>query len=156
MHTGVTLSRLLQARLNLESKLGRRATLAELAQEMGMHEGKVEEALRFQFEPLSLSEPVRGDSDIEWIDMVEDESAESPFDIAALGLLPREVQRLLNTLNDRERRIVILRFGLDQGEPRTLDEVAKQFALTRERIRQIEARACLNCVTRPPTSVLAV
>ena len=141
MHAGDTLSRLLQARLSVETKLGRRATLAELAQELEMPEEKVAEVLRFQLEPLSLSEPMRGDGDAERIDIVEDESTESPFDTAALRLLPREVQRLLAKLDDRERDVIILRFGLDRGEPRTLDEVAKKFDLTRERIRQIETRA---------------
>ena len=74
-------------------------------------------------------------------DVVEDRSAESPFEVAATALLPEEIQRLLAPLDEREREILKLRFGLDRGEPRTLEEVGDHFNLTRERIRQIEARA---------------
>ncbi len=73
--------------------------------------------------------------------MVEDRSAESPFEVAATSLLPDEINRLLSPLDEREREILRLRFGLDRGEPRTLEEVGEHFNLTRERIRQIEARA---------------
>jgi len=74
-------------------------------------------------------------------DVVEDRSAESPFEVAATALLPEEITRLLAPLDEREREILALRFGLDRGEPRTLEEVGEAFNLTRERIRQIEARA---------------
>ena len=74
-------------------------------------------------------------------DVVEDRSAESPFEVAAVSLLPDEIGRLLSPLDEREREILRLRFGLDRGEPRTLEEVGEHFNLTRERIRQIEARA---------------
>jgi RNA polymerase sigma factor (sigma-70 family) len=102
---------------------------------------KVTEALRFAAEPLSLSEPLREDGDAELGDVVEDRSAESPFEVAATALLPEEITRLLAPLDEREREILALRFGLDRGEPRTLEEVGEAFNLTRERIRQIEARA---------------
>ena len=81
------------------------------------------------------------DGDAELGDVVEDRSAESPFEVAATALLPEEIQRLLAPLDEREREILKLRFGLDRGEPRTLEEVGDHFNLTRERIRQIEARA---------------
>ena len=97
--------------------------------------------LRFAAEPLSLSEPLREDGDAELGDVVEDRSAESPFEVAATALLPEEISRLLAPLDEREREILKLRFGLDRGEPRTLEEVGEHFNLTRERIRQIEARA---------------
>ncbi|HEX4162001.1 MAG TPA: sigma-70 family RNA polymerase sigma factor, partial [Acidimicrobiales bacterium] len=89
----------------------------------------------------SLSEPLREDGDAELGDVVEDRSAESPFEVAAVSLLPDEIGRLLSPLDEREREILRLRFGLDRGEPRTLEEVGEHFNLTRERIRQIEARA---------------
>ena len=110
-------------------------------QEVEMPEDKVTEALRFAAEPLSLSEPLREDGDAELGDVVEDRSAESPFEVAATALLPDEIARLLAPLDEREREILKLRFGLDRGEPRTLEEVGEHFNLTRERIRQIEARA---------------
>ena len=141
VHAGDTLARLQKARSRLELKYGRPATLGELAAEVDMPEQKVTEALRFAAEPLSLSEPLREDSDAELGDVVEDRAAESPFEVAATTLLPSEITRLLSPLDEREREILKLRYGLDRGEPRTLEEVGEHFQLTRERIRQIEARA---------------
>ncbi len=141
VHAGDTLARLQKARSRLELKFGRPATLAELSAEVEMPEDKVTEALRFAAEPLSLSEPLREDGDAELGDVVEDRAAESPFEVAATALLPEEISRLLAPLDQREREILALRFGLDRGEPRTLEEVGEAFNLTRERIRQIEARA---------------
>lgn len=141
VHAGDTLARLQKARSRLELKFGRPATLAELSAEVEMPEDKVTEALRFAAEPLSLSEPLREDGDAELGDVVEDRAAESPFEAAATALLPEEISRLLAPLDQREREILALRFGLDRGEPRTLEEVGEAFNLTRERIRQIEARA---------------
>ncbi|MEL7158491.1 MAG: sigma-70 family RNA polymerase sigma factor, partial [Actinomycetota bacterium] len=141
VHAGDTLARLQKARARLELKYGRPATLTELALEVEMPEDKVTEALRFAAEPLSLSEPLREDGDAELGDVVEDRSADSPFEVAATALLPEEISRLLAPLDEREREILKLRFGLDRGEPRTLEEVGEYFNLTRERIRQIEARA---------------
>ena len=141
VHAGDTLARLTKAKSRLEIKYGRAATLTELAAEVEMEEDKVTEALRFAAEPLSLSEPLREDGDAELGDVVEDRGAQSPFESAATSLLPEEISRLLAPLDDRERQILKLRFGLDRGEPRTLEEVGDYFNLTRERIRQIEARA---------------
>jgi RNA polymerase sigma factor (sigma-70 family) len=141
VHAGDTLARVQKARARLELKLGRPATHSELSAELEMAEDKVTEALRFAAEPLSLSEPLREDGDAELGDVVEDRSADSPFEVAASSLLPGEIARLLEPLDEREREILRLRFGLDRGEPRTLEEVGEHFNLTRERIRQIEARA---------------
>jgi len=141
VHAGDTLARVQKARARLELRLGRVPTLAELAQDVDLPEDKVTDALRFAGEPLSLSEPLREDGDAELGDVVEDRTAESPFEAAAGALLSEEVARLLAPLDEREREILKLRFGLDRGEPRTLEEVGEHFELTRERIRQIEARA---------------
>ena len=141
VHAGDTLARLQKARSRLELKYGRPPTLSEMAGEVEMPEEKITEALRFQSEPLSLSEPLRQDGDAELGDVVEDRSIDSPFDTAATTMLPNEIMRLLSPLDERERDILKLRFGLDRGEPRTLEEVGEHFNLTRERIRQIEARA---------------
>jgi RNA polymerase sigma factor (sigma-70 family) len=141
VHAGDTLSRLQKARAILEVSLGRAPTVAELAVEIDIAEEKVIEALLVAAEPLSLSEPLREDGDAELGDLVEDRGAVSPFDVAAIAMLPQEVDRLLEPLDPREREILTLRFGLDRGLPRTLEEVGAHFHLTRERIRQIEARA---------------
>jgi RNA polymerase sigma factor (sigma-70 family) len=141
VHAGDTLGQVQKARSRLELKLGRPATLNELAQEVDMPEDKVTETLRFAAEPLSLSDPLREDGDAELGDIVEDRSAESPFEVAAAALLPAEIEKFLAPLDERERQILVLRFGLDRGGPRTLEDVGHYFNLTRERIRQIEARA---------------
>ena len=141
VHAGDLLNRVTKARGRLEAKLGRRPSVAELAEDLDVDEHKVAEILRYVAEPISLSQPLRTDSDAELGDVVEDRSAVSPFDAAAASLLSGEVAKLLVVLDDRERTILQLRFGLDRGEPRTLDEVSAHFNLTRERIRQIEARA---------------
>jgi len=150
VHASDTLTRLRKAQSYLELKLGRSATLAELGHEVEMSEEKLIEAFRYRAEPLSLSESLQEDGDAELGDMVEDRSAESPFDAAARSLLPYEIERLFGLLNAREREILRLRFGLDRGEPRTLEEVGVHFNLTRERIRQIEA--CAMSKLRHPSS----
>ena len=141
VHAGDLLNRVTKSRARLEAKLGRRPTTAELAEDLGSEEHRVVEILRYVSEPMSLSEPLRSDGDGELGDVVEDHSAVSPFEAAAASLLSAEVAKLMVVLDDRERAILQLRFGLDCGEPRTLDEVGSHFNLTRERIRQIEARA---------------
>ena len=141
VHAGDLLSRVIKTRGHLEGQLGRRPTTREIAVELEMEEIKVTEILRHLTEPVSLSEPLRSDGDAELGDFVEDQSAISPFDAAAASLLSGEVAKMLLVLDEREREILQLRFGLDRGQPRTLDEVGAHFNLTRERIRQIEARA---------------
>jgi RNA polymerase sigma factor (sigma-70 family) len=141
VHAGDVLVRLQKVRNRMETELGRAPTDLELAGELEMPVDKVREALRFATEPVSLSEPLRDEGETELGDVVEDTSAASPFEVAAAALLPREVARLLTNLEPREREVLRLRYGLDRGEPRTLEEVGEVFGLTRERIRQIEARA---------------
>jgi RNA polymerase sigma factor (sigma-70 family) len=149
VHAGDLLNRVISARGRLEGQLGRRPTVAELAADLGVDEGRITDILRHVAEPLSLSEPLRDDGDAELGDVIADRAAVSPFDAAAVALLRDEVNKMLAALDEREREILRLRFGLDRGQPRTLDEVGECFSLTRERIRQIEARAMSKL--RPPS-----
>ncbi len=130
-----------RARWRLEFMHHRPATLAELAAEVDMPEEKVAEVLRYSAEPRSLSEPFREGSDAELGDFVDDRERQQPVDAATLELFVLNATKLLGTLDERERRIISLRFGFDRGEPRTLKEVGMHFDVTHERIRQIEARA---------------
>ena len=141
VHAGDMLTALLKMRAQLEGSLGRTPTLAELAAEAELPLDKAVEVLRYAVDTVSLDEPVRDDGDAELGDFVEDRNATAPFDAAAVSLLPGEVAKVLKVLDERERTILCLRFGLDGGGERTLEEVAEYFGLTRERIRQIEARA---------------
>jgi len=141
VHAGDSLARVQRTQMRLEIRLGRAPSFAELSQELQLPYDKLVESLRFRGEPVSLSEPLREEGDAELGDLVEDRNASSPFDEVAEALLPSEVARLLAPLDEREREILRLRYGLDKGEPRTLEEVGEYFNLTRERIRQIESRA---------------
>ena len=141
VHAGDKLTALQHAQAVLESKLKRSPTLAELGAELDLPLEKLVEVMGYRADTLSLSQRIAHDGDAELADVVEDRSAASPFDKAVLSLLPDEITRLLAPLTAREGEILRLRFGLDRGEPRTLEEVGERFNLTRERIRQIEARA---------------
>ncbi len=141
VHAGDLVTQLRKARVRMENQLGRPADVAELSAELGLTVEKVSEALRFSSEPISLSEPVSDEGEAEVGDLIEDVSAIAPFDAAAAALLPDQITRMLAHLEPREREVLRMRYGLDRGEPRTLEEVGAQFHLTRERIRQIEARA---------------
>jgi RNA polymerase sigma factor (sigma-70 family) len=141
VNAGELLGRVISARTRLEGQLGRRPSVNELAGDLGIGADRIVEILRHAAAPASLSEPLHHDGDGELGDLVEDPGAVSPFEAAAASLLPGVVATMLAGLSDREREIIRLRFGLDCGEARTLEEVGARFDLTRERIRQIEARA---------------
>ncbi len=141
VHAGDMLSGVQKAQAHLESKLGRQPTMDELAAETTLSYQTLSDVLRWRSEPLSLSEPLSEGGDADLGDVVADANATSPFDSAAEALLGDEISRLLAPLDEREAAILRLRFGLDCGQPQTLQEVGKHFDLTRERIRQIESRA---------------
>jgi RNA polymerase sigma factor (sigma-70 family) len=141
VHAGDLRLRLLRTSGLLELRLGRMPTHAELAVELDITEDKVRETLRIAPDPLSLEQPLNDEGDAVLGDLVEDRHAESPEEAAFAAVLPMELHRILGRLTDRERRVIELRFGLDCGEPRTLEQVGELFDLTRERIRQIESRA---------------
>ena len=141
VQAGDTVKQLPRTRAELEDSLGRGPTTAELAAAMGEPFEKVRTLLFHLSDPLSLSAPLREDSDAELGDTVGDQSAVSPEEAMLEAALVDEVEHVLAPLDDRERTILRLRYGLGGGEPRTLEDVGEHFLLTRERIRQIEAKA---------------
>ncbi len=147
---GELLNQVAKTRARLEAQLGRRVGIAEIAADLEVSADRIAEVLLHVAAPASLSEPLGHDSDAELGDLVEDHSAVSPFESAATALLSGEVAKMLAPLDDREREIIQLRFGLDRGAPRTLEEVGARFGVTRERIRQIEAKAMAKL--RHPTA----
>jgi RNA polymerase sigma factor (sigma-70 family) len=146
------LTRVINASGRLEGQLGRYPSAAEIAADLEIEVDKVTEILRHAAEPLSLSQPLREGHGTELGDVVADRSVASQFDTAEAKLLTGEIRKLLIVLDDREREILRQRFGLDRDEPHTLVEVAAHFKLSRERIRQIEARAM--CKLRHPSMPL--
>jgi RNA polymerase sigma factor (sigma-70 family) len=141
VHAGDQVRRLLRLRTNLEGELGRTPTTAELADAMALPEELISELLRHGADPVSLDTPIGADGETALGDIVADLSAPSPFDVVAAGMMGEEIDRLLAPLDEREREIIKLRYGLDRGDPRTLEEVGDVLKLTRERIRQIERQA---------------
>jgi RNA polymerase sigma factor (sigma-70 family) len=125
----------------LAAQYGRPPTSRELAASLALSEDQCDEMLRFASEPLSLSQSVVHDSSLELGDLVEDRGAPSPCETAMDGVLAVDITALLEVLDERERLILSLRYGLDRGEPRTLDEVGKHLHISRERVRQLEHRA---------------
>jgi RNA polymerase sigma factor (sigma-70 family) len=141
VHAGDNLLQARQARARLESQLRRTPTHTEVAAELDVPQHVLAAIMDRATTPVSLSVPLSDDGDGELADIVSDPLATSPFDAAAAALLPGEIAKLLAPLTPREREVLTLRFGLDCGESRTLDQVGAHFDLSRERIRQIEARA---------------
>jgi DNA-directed RNA polymerase, sigma subunit (sigma70/sigma32) len=144
-----TLSRVRTVQSELFEQLRREPTVDEVAEACGIAPDRVGEAVRAMTEPVSLHVPI-GDEDTELGDLLPDVEGVSPFEAAAMILRQQELWRILGALAERERRVLSLRFGLLDGEPRTLEEVGRELGLTRERIRQIEAKAL--CKLRHPTT----
>ena len=141
VHAGDQVRRVLRARSLLEGQLGRLPSTVELSGYLQMDEGDVIVLLGHVLEPVSLATPIGSDGDTELADIVADSTAPTPFDMVADRLLGAEIDKLLSCLDEREGQILRLRYGLDRGEPRTLEEVGAELNLTRERIRQIERSA---------------
>ena len=141
VHAGDLLNQVSRARARLEVQHGRRATIGELAADLGVGADKITEILKHAAPTISLSEPWGQEGDAEVGDFLEDRGAVSPVDAAAQAILSVEVAALLTGLDPREREIIQLRFGLDRGEPHTLEQVGARFGVSRERIRQIEVQA---------------
>jgi RNA polymerase sigma factor (sigma-70 family) len=141
VHAGDQIRRLLRIRGQMEGELGRLPSAAELSKAMQIPEDQVIELLQYGVDPVSLETPIGTDGDTQLGDIVADLSSPSPFDVVADAMLSGEVEKLLAPLEEREREILRLRYGLDRGDPRTLEEVGNVLQLTRERIRQIERMA---------------
>jgi RNA polymerase primary sigma factor len=122
-------------------ELGREPTPEELAKELNMSIDKVREISKISQEPVSLETPIGEEEDSHLGDFIQDDNVPVPADAAAFTLLKEQLVEVLSTLTDREQKVLRLRFGLDDGRARTLEEVGKEFNVTRERIRQIEAKA---------------
>ncbi len=141
VHMVETINRKSRATRVLLQKLGREPTLEEIAEEMGVPLEKVLEIQRIALDPVSLETPIGEEDDTHLGDFIEDENAVSPTDMVSNSMLKQKLINVLSTLNPREEKVIRLRYGLDDNKPKTLEEVGKEFNVTRERIRQIEAKA---------------
>ena len=141
VHMVETIHRLSRVSKQLMQELGRDPTNAEIAERMGLSENRVIEIQKIAQDPVSLESPVGEEDESKISDFVEDESIKSPTDNAAQDILKAQLLQVIETLTPREQKVIRLRYGLDDCHPRTLEEVGKEFNVTRERIRQIEAKA---------------
>ena len=141
VHMVETINKLIRVSRQLLQELGREPTPEEIAEEMEMPVDRVREILKISQEPVSLETPIGEEEDSHLGDFIQDDNVPVPADAAAFTLLKEQLVEVLSTLTDREQKVLRLRFGLDDGRARTLEEVGKEFNVTRERIRQIEAKA---------------
>ena len=141
VHMVETINKLIRVSRQLLQDLGREPTPEEIAKEMDMNVERVREILKISQEPVSLETPIGEEEDSHLGDFIQDDNVPVPADAAAFTLLKEQLVEVLSTLTDREQKVLRLRFGLDDGRARTLEEVGKEFNVTRERIRQIEAKA---------------
>ncbi len=141
VHMVESINRMIRINHQLQQELGREPTNAEIAEKMGVPEQKVADLLKVAQEPVSLETPVGEEDDSHLGDFIADDETMAPVDAASRSDMREQLDNALETLTDREKLVLRLRFGLDNGETKTLEEVGKEFHVTRERIRQIEAKA---------------
>ncbi len=141
VHMVETINKLTKISRTLLQKLGREPTQAEIAEAMGIPESRVADIQKIAQDPVSLETPIGEEDDSHLGDFIEDKTTASQIEVAESKMLKQQVEEILNTLAPREAAVLILRYGLKDGKPRTLEEVGKEFNVTRERIRQIEAKA---------------
>jgi RNA polymerase primary sigma factor len=139
VHMVETINKMARVQRQLHQDLGREATSAEIAEELGLSQARVAEIQRIAQEPVSLQAPI-GEEDSDLGDFIEDADAVVPMEAAAFIMLQDQLEQILHNLTPREQKIIQLRFGLMDGHPRTLEEVGREFGVTRERIRQIESK----------------
>ncbi|MBM3706641.1 MAG: RNA polymerase sigma factor RpoD [Actinobacteria bacterium] len=140
VHMVETINKLIRIQRQLLQKLGREPSAEEIAEHMEFSAEKVREIMKISQEPVSLETPIGEEEDSHLGDFIEDSEVEAPSDAASFTMLQEQLNEVLNTLNERERKVIQLRFGLQDGHPRTLEEVGREFGVTRERIRQIESK----------------
>ncbi|MDR0738670.1 MAG: RNA polymerase sigma factor RpoD [Oscillospiraceae bacterium] len=141
VHMVETINKVKKATSSLLHEKGHEPTLSEIAEEVDLTEERVQEVLRIAQEPVSLEAPIGEEDDSHLVDFISDENTPEPIDAASHTMLKEQLSEVLGTLAPREEKILSLRFGLEDGRPRTLEEVGREFNVTRERIRQIEAKA---------------
>ena len=141
VHMVETINKTLRTSRMLLQELGREPTNEEIAEKMNMPVAKIDEILKTSRDPVSLDSPIGEEEDSQLGDFIKDDSSLSPMDSASATMLKEELETAMESLTERERKVIRLRFGLDDGKTRTLEEVGKEFEVTRERIRQIEAKA---------------
>lgn len=141
VHMVETINKLIRVSRQLLQELGREPSPEEIAKEMSMPVERVREILKISQEPVSLETPIGEEEDSHLGDFIKDDNVPVPADVAAFTLLKEQLEEVLGTLTEREQKVLTLRFGLEDGRARTLEEVGKEFNVTRERIRQIEAKA---------------
>lgn len=141
VHMVETINKLIRVSRQLLQELGREPTPEEIAAEMSMPVERVREILKISQEPVSLETPIGEEEDSHLGDFIQDDNVPVPADAAAFTLLKEQLEEVLSTLTEREKKVLTLRFGLEDGRARTLEEVGREFNVTRERIRQIEAKA---------------
>jgi RNA polymerase primary sigma factor len=140
VHMVETINKLVRIQRQLLQDLGREPTADEIAEQMELSPKKVREIQKISQEPVSLETPVGEEEDSHLGDFIEDSDAPVPLERASFRLLQEQLESVLHTLSDREKEVIRLRFGLVDGQPRTLEDVGKKFGVTRERIRQIESK----------------
>jgi RNA polymerase primary sigma factor len=138
VHMVENINKIIRAQRRLLQQLGRDPTIDEISKKSGFSSDKVREIIKISQHPISFETPIGDDGDSQLGDFIEDSDSEKPPETASFIMLQDQLNKILNTLSDRERRIIQLRFGLKDGQPRTLEEVGREFKVTRERIRQIE------------------
>ena len=141
VHMVETINKQIRVSRRLLQELGREPTPEEIAREMGISEDRVREIQKIAQDPVSLETPIGEEEDSHLGDFIEDEGSATPSDAVATTILKEQLLGVLDTLTPREEKVLRLRYGIDDGRPRTLEEVGKEFNVTRERIRQIEAKA---------------
>ncbi len=141
VHMVETINRLIKVSRQLLQELGREPSVEEIAESMALTPEKVREVMKISQEPISLETPIGEEEDSHLGDFIEDQEAVAPAEAASVMLLKEKMQDVLQNLTERERKVLVLRFGLEDGHQRTLEEVGQEFGVTRERIRQIEAKA---------------